>query len=76
MKRKAPKQKPLIKSFGPINKHATKMKAWDDIAKSTKHYDDGFNSKESNLHDGLEFNDESYGKLLPKFYVPKIAAKM
>jgi len=52
VKCKALKQKPLIKAFGPINKHVVKnMKAWDDIAKSIKHSYDGLNYEESNPHD-------------------------
>lgn len=52
MKCKALKQKPLIKAFGPINKHVVKkMKAWDDIVKSIKHSNDGPNYEESNPHD-------------------------
>jgi len=67
----------LTKPVGPINDHvAKKMKAWDVIAKQTNHFNDGPKSEESNLHDGLSFDDKSTGKPLSKYVVPKVVSKV
>ncbi len=77
VKHKAPKQKPLTKPNGPIGDYvAKKMKAWDAIVKQTNHSNDGPKSEELDLHDGLDFDDESYDKQLFKYVVPKVAAKI
>ncbi len=77
MKHKAPKQKPLTKPIKCIGDHAAKkMKSWDAIAKKTNCFNDGLESKELDLHDGLDFDNESNGKSLSKYVVPKVAAKV
>ncbi len=77
MKHNAPKQKPLTKPIGPIGDHAIKkMKARDVIAKQTNRSNDGPESEELDPHDGLDFDDESNGKPLSKYVVPKVVTNV
>jgi hypothetical protein len=54
VKRKAPKQKPLTKSIGPIGDHvAKKMKTWDVIAKQTNYSNEGLSNVYYNVHKAM-----------------------
>ncbi len=67
----------MTKPIKPIGDYvAKKMKAWDVIAKQTNRSNDGPKAKESHPHDGLDFNDESDGKPLSKYVIPKTATKV
>jgi len=77
VKRKAPKQKPLTKPIKCIGDHAVKkMKSWDAITKKINRFNDGLEFEELDPHDGSDFDNESNGKPLSKYVVPKVAAKV
>jgi hypothetical protein len=52
------------------------MKARDVIAKQTNRSNDGPESEELDPHDGLDFDDESNGKPLSKYVVPKVVTNV
>jgi hypothetical protein len=55
---------------------AKKMKAWDVMQSKLIALMMGPEFKDSNPHDGLDFNDKLDDKPLSKYVVPKIATKV